>query len=132
MVTDVSEDNYVECTADGVTLTVNTGTKVRKKATINVSQDCPILAKLLQAIDGCPGRPEHLLHVSSYRQRKQYGNALTHGSAVNKRLKYGLQHAGIPPELVARACGCNAARHADVNDFDRSCEKQFSCMHRSL
>jgi hypothetical protein len=115
VVTDVSQDNYVECTADGgVTLTINSGTKVRKKAVINVTQDCPILAKLLLAIEGCPGRPEHLLHVSSYRQRKQYGNALTHGSAVNKRLTHSLHHVGIPPELVARACGCNAARHADV------------------
>ena len=67
-----------------------------------------------QAIDGCPRRPEHLLHVSSYRQRAQYGNALTHGSALNKRLKHSLGHVGLPPELVARACGCNAARHADV------------------
>jgi hypothetical protein len=114
VVTDVSQDNYVECTADGVTLTVNSGTKVRKKAVINVTQDCPILAKLLLAIDGCPRRPEHLLHVSSFRQRKLFGNALTHASAVNKRLTHSLHHVGIPPELVARACGCNAARHADV------------------
>jgi hypothetical protein len=112
--TDVSRDNFVECTADGVTLTINSGTKVHKKAVIDVTKDCPILAKLLRAIDGRPRRPEYLLHVSSFRQRKQYGNPLTHGSAVNKRLKYGLQHAGIPSELVARACGCNAARHADV------------------
>jgi hypothetical protein len=81
---------------------------------INVSQDCPILARLLRAINGRPRRPEYLLHVSSYRQRAQYGNALTHGSALNKRLKHSLDHAGLPAELVVRACGCNAARHADV------------------
>jgi hypothetical protein len=52
--------------------------------------------------------------VSSYRQRKEWGNALTHGSAVNKRLTHSLNHVGLSPELVARACGCNAARHADV------------------
>ena len=92
---------------------MNSATKVRKRTVINVSQDCPILAKLLRAINGRPRRPEYLLHVSSYRQRAQYGNALTHGSALNKRLKHSLDHAGLPSELVARACGCNAARHAE-------------------
>ena len=75
--TDMSQDNFVECTAYGMKLTVNSGTKVRKKAVIDVTQDCPILAQLLLAIDSSPWRPEYLLHCS-HRQRRLFGNALTH------------------------------------------------------
>ena len=107
-------DNFIDCSAESVKLSVRTATKVRKTVTIPVTEDCPLLAELLRAIEASNGRPEHLLFTYSYRQRKSFGRPLAHGSNLNVRLKESLQHAGLSEDLRTRACGVNAARHADV------------------
>ena len=112
--TDVSIDNYIDTSGESVLLVINTATKVKHKATIDVSADCPVLAELLKAIVESPNRPKYLLHQYAWRQRKSFGKHYTDGTNYNQRLKEAVKFAGLATDVCKKTGGCNIARHADV------------------
>jgi len=112
--TDVTLDNFIDTSGDSVMLTVNTPTKVVKTATIDISQDCPVLADLLKAISDSLGRPKSLFFQYSWRCRKNWGASLVDPSNHNVRLKEAVQFAGLHADLCKKTGGCTVARNADV------------------
>jgi len=90
--TDVTQDNYIDTSGNSVLLVINTATKVKHTVTINVSKDCPVLAKLLKSITHpkkftanslLVGFPTYVLFQCSWRQRKHFGQKLSDPSTFN-------------------------------------------------
>ncbi len=46
----MTQDNFIDTSGDSVLLVINSATKVKHTVTINVSEDCPVLAELLKSI----------------------------------------------------------------------------------